>query len=134
MAPELVGRFRRIVSSRFARRVKTIMPRRERRRNRRKAAWDAICSRCGLCCYQKRYRHGRLLIDLSSPCTFLDTETNRCTVYDDRFRACPDCKKVTLYHALFSSFMPKTCAYVKKYRKFGFLISNPRIYDPRQPK
>ena len=99
-------------------------------RRRRKAEWEATCNHCGLCCYRKRYRRGRLIIDTAAPCPHLDTASGDCTVYENRFRVCLDCRKVTMYHALFSSLMPAECAYVAKYRKWRWLIPTPLIYRP----
>jgi uncharacterized protein len=101
------------------------------RRARRLEEWDAICDRCGLCCYQKKYLHHRLVIDLSSPCPYLDESTRQCRVYENRFRVCLDCRRVTRYHALFSGLMPADCAYVRKYRKFRKLVRPPLIYNTR---
>lgn len=86
-----------------------------------RASWDDTCTRCGLCCYEKGYaRDGSIYIDLSAPCGYLDPETKLCTVYDRRFELCEACKKVTIFHALFSRYMPPECAYVKRFRKWGF--------------
>lgn len=100
-------------------------------RSERRKQWDEVCTQCGLCCYQKEYRRGRLYINLNRPCPYLDTQSKLCMVYDNRFKICRDCKKVTMYHALFSSLMPVSCAYVQRYRKLKFLIPKPGIYGHR---
>lgn len=81
--------------------------------------WEAICRRCGLCCYERQMTAGGVRIDLSRPCIYLDTETHRCTVYRRRFRVADYCSKVTLLHALYGRRMPLTCGYVQHYRR-GF--------------
>jgi uncharacterized cysteine cluster protein YcgN (CxxCxxCC family) len=83
----------------------------------RRERWDAICDRCGLCCYQKQIRRGAVITDWRSPCRFLDESTRLCTVYEDRFAACPDCRRMTLTHAFFTSWLPENCAYVRRYRR-----------------
>ena len=83
----------------------------------RRARWDSICNRCGLCCYERVRRSGCLVIKYDSPCQFLDTETKLCTVYDYRFKVCPECRKVTIFHALFSRYLPDSCGYVQAYRR-----------------
>ena len=91
--------------------------------------WDRLCSRCGLCCFEKHHRfrkssRGRTVpavsslyyIDLDEPCAFLDTESRLCTEYNQRFKVCRDCGRLTLFHALFAGYLPRDCAYVKKFR------------------
>ena len=86
------------------------------RRAARKQYWESICSRCGLCCYVRRLTPAGLYVDTHAPCRFLDERTRLCTVYERRFRVCSDCKKVTILHALFSPYLPESCAYVRRYR------------------
>ena len=96
-------------------------------RAQRQRRWDAICNRCGLCCYQKEYRGGRMAINTHRPCPYLVVETRLCMVYETRFKVCPDCKKVNLLRALFSSLLPAECAYVQRYRKLRALIPTARV-------
>ena len=93
-------------------------PKRPSRRER----WESLCNRCGLCCYEKDYDKGRGIIVLSLPCRYLDEETNLCTVYDRRFKTCRECRKVTIFHALFSPFMPESCGYVRHYRRWRIAL------------
>ena len=104
---------------------------RKDRRKARREEWDSLCIQCGLCCYRKEYRHGRMMINLNRPCNYLDVESRLCMVYENRFKICSDCRKVTLYHAFFSSLMPEECGYVQKYRKWKFLVQKPGI-TPRR--
>lgn len=85
-----------------------------RRKDRR---WEALCTGCGLCCYERRVTAAGIRVDLKRPCPFLDRETNRCTVYEDRFRSGALCSKVNLLHALFGRLMPLNCGYVRHYRR-----------------
>ena len=78
--------------------------------------WESLCTRCGQCCHLRRLTPAGLYVDPAAPCRFLDPHTHECTVYADRFRLCPDCKKLTLLHALFSPYLPESCGYVQKYR------------------
>jgi hypothetical protein len=85
---------------------------------RRRARWESLCTRCGLCCYRRsRLNGGGVFIDFSRPCRFLDTGTGLCTVYDRRFELNPDCRKVTIFNAKFDRLMPPTCGYVRAYRR-----------------
>ncbi|TFG64626.1 MAG: hypothetical protein E4H36_02480 [Spirochaetales bacterium] len=79
--------------------------------------WESLCRQCGVCCYEKRYTGiFSLYTDLSSPCRHLDTKTRHCKVYESRFRVCGDCRKMTIIHALFASYLPADCGYVQRYR------------------
>lgn len=77
-----------------------------------RSQWEDICDKCGLCCYERDvYDDGEMAVDLSAPCEFLNTETNRCTIYDHRFDTCPECKKVTFRKAISKDKLPPSCAY-----------------------
>lgn len=79
--------------------------------------WDSLCSLCGACCYEKEEREdGVVYIDFDRPCTYLDTYTNRCTVYEKRFKVCRECSRLGARHALFATWLPPDCGYVKKFR------------------
>ena len=78
--------------------------------------WDDLCTQCGQCCYRRDRVQGELVIDRSSPCRFLDTETQLCTVYESRLSTCANCKRLTVFHALFSPYLPDDCGYVEKLR------------------
>ena len=79
--------------------------------------WDSLCSCCGKCCYTRSVdKNGQLIIHYNNPCEFLDTETHRCNVFDNRFRKCNHCGKVTLFTALFNPTLPKDCTYVQTFR------------------
>jgi hypothetical protein len=85
----------------------------------RRARWDAICRRCGSCCYEKDRRGIAIVTNWRAPCRFLEESTRLCTVYDKRFRACPECRKLTIVHALFAPYLPSTCGYVRRFRPGG---------------
>lgn len=89
------------------------------RRKRRRAEWEALCNRCGLCCYDRKriFRRGVVILR-RRPCPYLQISTGLCRVYDRRFSVCRDCRKVTIFHALLDRYMPDSCAYVQRYRPF----------------
>ena len=78
--------------------------------------WDDICTQCGACCYRRDRIDGQLIVNKQAPCRFLDTDDNLCTVYTTRFKKCAECHQVTLFHALFSRYLPDDCGYVQKFR------------------
>ncbi|MCP5514422.1 MAG: hypothetical protein H7A26_03035 [Spirochaetales bacterium] len=83
--------------------------------------WENLCNKCGICCLKKKVIDGNCIIDKNSPCQYLDIESNRCLVYEKRFILCRECRKMTIFHALFSSYLPDDCGYVVFFRKGGFL-------------
>jgi uncharacterized protein len=85
----------------------------------RHAAWESLCLRCGLCCHEKVVHGAFVATNYGLPCPHLDTSTHACTVYERRFETCPDCRKMTLRHALFVRWLPESCAYVQRYRVHG---------------
>jgi uncharacterized cysteine cluster protein YcgN (CxxCxxCC family) len=84
---------------------------------RRRARWDALCLRCGRCCYEKSVRGFTVVTNWNRPCPHLDAGTRLCTVYTARFETCTACRKMTLMHALFSRWLPPECGYVRRYRR-----------------
>ena len=87
---------------------------------KRKARWETLCKKCGICCYGKESSLFRTTIHLSAPCEFFNPDMKLCRVYEKRFSICKYCGKVTIYHALFSRSLPATCGYVEKYRSHRF--------------
>ena len=70
---------------------------------------------------QKKVIEGVCFIDMNDPCEFLDPETKKCMVFESRFKMCPDCRKMTVLHPFFCSYLPDTCGYVEFFRKWGWL-------------
>ncbi|GEM_PF-1159122 len=98
------------------------------------ARWDGICRRCGICCYERTLsRSGELVVNLSSPCEHLDPETRLCLIYRDRFRLCPDCRRMTIFHARFSRYLPPSCGYVRKFRRKKVLSGHVLRGLPEEP-
>ncbi len=73
--------------------------------------WEALCTGCGKCCYDKVWRGSRLLL-LKSACSFLDTESNRCKCYEDRFENEPLCMPVGP-EIIQMGGLPEDCPYVE---------------------
>lgn len=86
-------------------------------RSRRKARWESHCTRCGQCCYEKERRGRSVVTNYRRPCEHLDVSTGLCTVYEERFAACAQCRRMTLLHALFVKWLPSSCGYVRHYRR-----------------
>ncbi|MBI9103358.1 MAG: YkgJ family cysteine cluster protein [Spirochaetales bacterium] len=97
--------------------------------------WDNICLRCGLCCYEKHHTYRRpghnrtapsvsprFYVDLTEPCPFLDEDSKLCMAYEERFKVCSDCGRLTLIHAVFAGYLPADCGYVRKFQKWRRFI------------
>jgi uncharacterized cysteine cluster protein YcgN (CxxCxxCC family) len=85
---------------------------------KRRDDWEALCKKCGICCFGKESKLFRTTIMLSQPCEYFDRQTKLCKVYDTRLKTCHYCAKVTIFHALFSNALPATCGYVERYRQW----------------
>jgi len=82
--------------------------------------WENLCRKCGFCCLKKEFvDNGVCVINFNNPCEYLDVESNLCFVYEKRFEICHECKKMTLFKALFADFLPDDCGYVDFFRKCG---------------
>jgi len=84
---------------------------------RRGKRWESICRKCGACCYAKDIRRRSVTVDWARPCRFLDPASRLCTVYERRFERCPECRRMTIRHALFTPWLPESCGYVQAFRR-----------------
>jgi hypothetical protein len=50
------------------------------------------------------------------PCPHLDLALRQCTIYETRFQTCANCKKMTIWRAVFVRWLPPGCGYVQRYR------------------
>ena len=73
-------------------------------------SWESLCSRCGRCCFEKIHFEGRIYYT-GLPCEYLDIETKRCRVYDERDEKRPGCVRLTSEN-IKKGFLPADCAYV----------------------
>lgn len=71
---------------------------------------DAMCRRCGQCCFTGLVVAG-VTIGTDIPCRFLDVETRLCTVYERRHEANPNC--LTVEEGIKVSAFPADCPYVR---------------------
>lgn len=78
--------------------------------------WESLCNSCGLCCYEKEFNNDIIFINMNRPCEFLEVCSNKCSIYNRRFKINKSCKKVNLFEALFNQYLPSNCGYVKKVR------------------
>lgn len=78
--------------------------------------WEALCKRCGKCCYEKINLGGGIVRYTNEPCKYLDTETKLCKVYANRTVVEPDCITLTPQIVREINWMPEDCAYVEYIR------------------
>lgn len=85
--------------------------------------WEAVCRRCGRCCYEKVDLGGGIIQYTDEPCVHLDTETNLCKVYDRRGVAEPDCITLTEHLVRTLHWLPEDCAYLEHVRQKDTLVA-----------
>ncbi len=74
------------------------------------AEWEALCNRCGACCYESRWTELGWE-DTGVPCSWLDEETKLCGAYGRRFEVEADCIRVDPSVVL-QGIMPVECSYL----------------------
>lgn len=72
--------------------------------------WEAICQRCGRCCYEKYEYRGRVFYSKTA-CPHLNLETRECRVYPQRTRHQPECAQLTP-DLVRGGILPDDCPYV----------------------
>lgn len=99
------------------------------RRSRRRAYWDRLCNQCGTCCHEKYVLHKEILYLTDSPCRFLDTDTNLCTIYQHRYTENRQCRPVSLFKAMFASYLPDHCGYVQWAKQWRIRFAGRRKFS-----
>ena len=74
--------------------------------------WETLCDGCGKCCLHKlQDEDTEELLFTSIACRHLDSDTCRCTVYENRLKHVPDCVDLSPKHLEQVQWLPSTCAY-----------------------
>lgn len=74
--------------------------------------WESLCDGCGKCCQvQFLDEEEAMLMQTDVACPLLDTETVRCTNYQDRLKLAPDCMQITPETLDDYFWLPDSCAY-----------------------
>ena len=73
-------------------------------------AHEALCRRCGRCCYEKLIVDGRVFTT-ERPCTHYDERTRLCRIYEARRRMNPRC--LTVAEGIRWGVFPADCPYVQ---------------------
>ena len=74
--------------------------------------WESLCDGCGRCCLVKLEDEdtGELHYT-NAACRYLDSDTCRCTDYENRATINPRCMKLSPENLEILELMPTTCAY-----------------------
>ncbi|MCA1961839.1 MAG: YkgJ family cysteine cluster protein [Desulfomonile sp.] len=78
--------------------------------------WEAICDKCGKCCYEKVDLGCGEIRYTDEPCQHLDTRTGLCKIYENRHEIEPDCISLTEELVRTLHWLPEGCAYVRYIR------------------
>lgn len=78
--------------------------------------WEAICTKCGKCCYEKVDLGAGEIRYTDEPCQYLDLETNLCKIYNERHELEPDCISLTEELVRTLGWLPEDCAYLEYVR------------------
>jgi uncharacterized protein len=57
--------------------------------------WEGVCTRCGLCCFEKIENEKGAIFFTRTPCRYLDIITRECRIYENRFTINTECVKLT---------------------------------------
>ncbi|SEA15604.1 hypothetical protein SAMN05660420_01411 [Desulfuromusa kysingii] len=74
-------------------------------------SWEALCNRCGACCFEKKIDRQGNILTTSIPCRFLDIHNRTCRIYAQRLEVEEDCIKLTPEIITEISWLPEECAY-----------------------
>ena len=72
--------------------------------------WEALCRRCGRCCYEKIDFEGTIYYT-DTPCQHLDPVSKLCRVYPRRDRVRKGCVRLSP-ESLAQGILPADCPYV----------------------
>lgn len=92
----------------------------------KKPSWESKCHCCGLCCHEKAIYGRELVIDLDSWCEHFDPVSRQCKIYYERFAQSNRCRKVSVWKAMFASYLPSECGYVQWARALHIRMAFPR--------
>ncbi|HKL25437.1 MAG TPA: hypothetical protein VJ910_04365 [Desulfuromonadales bacterium] len=73
--------------------------------------WEAICRRCGLCCFEKSVDERGRVTTTAVACRHLDVISRQCRVYHKRLDVGEGCVKLTPEIVAQADWLPEVCAY-----------------------
>ena len=78
-------------------------------------AWEELCDRCGVCCFEKIEDENGNIFFTQTPCRYLDVETRLCKIYERRFEINPECVKLSPDMIETLPWLHDRCAHMKKF-------------------
>ena len=94
--------------------------------------WEALCDGCGRCCLVKLEDEDTGELHFTDVvCRFLDTQTCRCTAYEERLKRVPDCLQVSEDIARRYDWLPSSCAYRRLARGESLPVWHPLLTGTR---
>ncbi len=86
--------------------------RRKTMKNMTQDEWESLCDGCGRCCLKKLQEQGTgRTYHTDVGCRLLNSESCRCTDYDNRTAHVKDCVSLTAGNIDRLAWLPPTCAY-----------------------
>tara|TARA_B100000745_G_scaffold214809_2_gene142689 strand:+ start:2299 stop:2739 length:441 start_codon:yes stop_codon:yes gene_type:complete len=74
--------------------------------------WESLCDGCAKCCLHKiECVDSGDIYFTNVVCQYLDHDSCRCTVYNERHTKVPDCVEFDQRKAVDFEWLPETCAY-----------------------
>jgi uncharacterized cysteine cluster protein YcgN (CxxCxxCC family) len=75
------------------------------------SAWEDLCQRCGLCCFEKNVDQRGRITTTRVPCRHLDIITRNCRVYTKRLEVGEGCVRLTPEVVSKADWLPEECVY-----------------------
>ena len=76
-----------------------------------KKTWDALCRRCGRCCFEKIEDERGRVTYTTTACRYLDLDSRQCKIFENRFRINPECIALTPELVCTLDWLPDDCGY-----------------------
>lgn len=80
--------------------------------------WEALCRRCGRCCFEK-IEYGNRIYLTDIPCEYLNLSTNECMVYEQRSQKKTGCVAIN-QEIIDLGVLPIGCAYLQNTSKTNY--------------
>lgn len=76
-----------------------------------KNSWDALCLRCGRCCFEKIEDERGRVTYTTTACRYLDLDSRQCKIFENRFRINRECIALTPELVRTLDWLPDDCGY-----------------------
>lgn len=76
-----------------------------------KETWDAVCRKCGRCCFEKIEDEWGQVTYTTTACRYLDLDSRTCKVFENRLKINPECIPLTPELVCTLDWLPDDCGY-----------------------